>query len=242
MHVDVALLPAELVHQALRDETLVVMDVLRATTTLLTALESGAEAVVPAESVEEAYRLAGEIAAAGGRALLAGERHTLRIEGFDLGNSPLECTPETVRGRTLVMTTTNGTRAFRLARQHARASPILSACLRNVAAVAERCAARGADVVLVCAGTDGRLSVEDALCAGLIAERLAAGEGVTLGDGARLSRYLAGKEVGDLEGALRRGRHGRRLAAAGFDADLAFCARLDASGKVPRLDGDRLVL
>jgi 2-phosphosulfolactate phosphatase len=218
----------------------VVIDVLRASTTIATALAHGAAGVRAVPTVDEARRSA---AALGGAAVLGGERGGVRIAGFDLGNSPLEYARERVAGRPIVITTTNGTAALDACRA---AREIVVGAIVNRAAVAEavrRLAAAGGsgDVHLVCAGTDGAVTAEDVLAAGAI---LAAGAGpddvLDAAAGAAREAFRRVAETRDVPAALvaefRRAAGGANLVALGMEADLAVCAALDSVAVVPRLD------
>lgn len=215
----------------LNDAAVVVIDVLRATSTMVEALGNGARAIYPTSSTEEAMRLAQSL----GRdeLLLCGERRGLKIEGYDLGNSPLEFTREAVEGKRLVMNTTNGTQAF-LAAEGAK--PVIAAAFLNLGAVVDRVV--GLDrVVAICAGREGLFSLEDALCAGLLVRRLEAsrGESLELGDGARAARALA--ELSEPSAGFLAGTDaGAMLVEAGFAADLDVCARLDRQRVVPIME------
>ena len=216
------------------DGTAVVIDVIRATSTIVEALASGARAVYPTLSSEEAIRLANSM----GRedTLLCGEQKGLRIEGFDLGNSPGEFTPDRVSGKQLVMSTTNGTRAFLAAKGAER---VLAASLLNLSAVAE--AMSGAErVIFVCAGKEGRFSLDDALCAGLILQSLS-GEGDDrpssswwLDDASRSA--LALTKVYDVTvDLLRETAAGTALVEVGLEADFERCADIDRYRLVPEM-------
>jgi len=222
----------------------VVIDVIRASTTITTALAHGAVAVYPRESVEESRRLLERL---GPGTLAGGERKSLRIEGFDLGNSPREYRRETVEGRPIVFTTTNGTAALAACRS---AATILVGGLVNrsaVAAAAEAEARRhGVDVHLVCAGTDGEVTGEDLLGAGGI---LAALEGTRcrLDKQARAALDRFRDAVGGSRGenlaellvpllAVTAG--GRRMAEVGMQDDLPFAAAIDAYDLVPVFESD----
>jgi len=231
----VHLLP-ELVEPAeLAGRTVVVIDVLRATTTICHALAAGATAVVPCLEIDEARTRA---RALGEGARLGGERRGVRIEGFDFGNSPTEYTADYVAGRTVVFTTTNGTKAMLRAGE---AAEILIGAFVNLSVVAAA-VARADYVDLLCAGTFGRITAEDALFAGAVVERLLAG-GEDLGNGlndqARLAcdawraTVASGKP---LAAVLRECQGGRNLIAEGFDADIDTAARLDVFDRVPRFD------
>jgi len=223
----------------------VVIDVLRASTTMITAIANGAAAVRPVAAVAEARALAGRLGTA---ALLGGERGGVRIDGFDLGNSPAEYTADRVAGRTVVITTTNGTAALAAC---AGAREVLVGAIVNrsaVAAAARRlAAAHGVAVHLVCAGTDGAVTAEDVLAAGAILDA-AAGDPAAGDDrldaAARSARddfrRVAAADPAAVAAALGRefaaAPGGANLVALGMAADLARCARIDALDVVPRLD------
>jgi 2-phosphosulfolactate phosphatase len=218
----------------------VVIDVLRASTTMITALAHGAARVVPVADVDEARRLAAE---AGPAALLGGERGGVRIPGFDLGNSPLEYVASRVAGRTIVITTTNGTAALAAARG---AREILIGAIINRAAVAaalRRLAGEGEQVHLVCAGTDGCVSAEDVLAAGAILDAAGADRAGDVLDAAARDALAAFRRVaagGDVPAALvaefRRSPGGANLVALGMEADLPAAAAIDTLPLVPRFD------
>lgn len=235
MRVEVRFTIPEAASVDLAGATAVVVDVLRATTTLTTALSRGARAVFPAASTEDALRLAQSL----GRedTLLCGERKGLRIEGYDLGNSPREYTRETVEGKRLIMNTTNGTRAF-LAAEDADAVVALS--FLNLGAVASEVRDRER-LLILCAGREDTFALEDAVCAGLLLERLREdGVEVDPDDGARAALSLVrGHEVS--EAFLASTQAGKALLAAGLGEDLEWCARLDALTVVPAMKDRTLV-
>lgn len=218
----------------------VVIDVLRASTTIITALAQGAARVVPVAGVDDARRMAGEI---GPSVLLGGERGGMRVEGFDLGNSPLEYSPDRVRGRTIVITTTNGTAALHAVRD---ATEILIGGIVNRSAVAEAVrglAGDGRHVHLVCAGTDGVVSAEDVLAAGAILDAADAAGGDDLLDPAAHAALAFFRRVaseGDVAAGLvaefHRSPGGANLVALGMEADLPIAAAIDAWAVVPRFD------
>jgi len=216
----------------------VVIDVLRASTTIVTALFHGASSVLPVLSVTDAK----EAAAHGGR-LLGGERGGVRIEGFDLGNSPLEYSADRVRGRSVVITTTNGTAALHACRD---SREILIGAIVNRTSVADavrRLARDGDRVHLVYAGTDGAVSAEDVLAAGAILDAArAAGPGDVLDPAALEAREFFRRVAagGDVQAALvaefRRSPGGANLVDLGMQADLPACAAIDSLPIVPRFD------
>ena len=227
MKVDVRFTVPELDSGELNGATAVVVDVVRATTTLTAALAQGAGAVFPAESAEEAIRLLQSL----GRedTLLCGERKGVRPEGYDLGNSPSEYTADVVKGKRLIMATTNGTRALRAVED---ADRVVAAAFVNLGAVAKAIAG-DERVLVVCAGRSDQFALEDAACAGALLLRLQ-DEGVVLepGDGARSAMTLAGAQPLD-RAFLASTRAGRLLADVELADDLEWCARLDALPVVP---------
>ena len=216
-----------------------VIDVLRASTTVAVALGSGARAVVPFESSEEAVLRSKSFVRSDVR--LAGERRMHAIPGFDFGNSPREFTREAVEGKTVLLTTTNGTAAL-VALQGARDVVVASYVNFSAALAMLRAAARGgADLAIVCAGRDRQFSLEDAACAGRyarhITKRLA---NVDVNDAARAAMLVNGKYGENVLRLLEDSSHGRALVEAGYAEDLAVCAAVDACPVVP-LYADRQI-
>lgn len=226
--IDVALTVEELAAAPVAGAAAVVLDVVRASTTIVTALANGARAVVPVATPEEA-RARGRVWA-DGPVLVGGERGGHPPPGFDCGNSPAEYSPERVAGRTVLFTTTNGTRAL-LAVQGARRVAVGG--FVNAAAVVRWAAAEADDVVLVCAGERGRFCLEDAVCAGLLAARLAARWPAPVTDSARAALALWERYGGDLAAMLRDAAWAQALAAQGQGGDLMPCVTLDVYDLVP---------
>jgi len=233
------LLPAHIDAAALRG-VVIVIDQLRASSTMVAALTSGARAVIPCLAPDEA-RAAKQCASSAGLVaapLLGGERHGALIPGFDLANSPRDYTPQRVAARTIIFTTTNGTRAL----LHASAADhVLIGCLNNRAAVARRAIqlARDGTIHLLCAGTGGMVCMDDALAAGAIADAIlnsAAGGDQPLNhdDTTRIvcAAFINACRQG-LLAALRDSLGGRNLIELGLDADIVDCAALDTRDAVP---------
>lgn len=238
MTLDVVFTPAEVGGNA-ADRTVAVIDVLRATSTMLEALMNGASAIVPVDSVDVAVSKAQEIGR--DQAVLCGERDTQPIPGFHLGNSPPDFESSKVAGKTLVMTTTNGTRAAVLGGSSARG---LIASFLNAGAAA-KAMEDDANILLLCAGREGRFALEDALCAGSIARRIRAARparSTRFNDAAITAMLMAGRYENSLERALRRTAAGRRLAELGRSADIAFCAQVDRYDQVPIVRERRVTL
>jgi len=226
---DVLFTPAEfaaLPGRDLRGTTCVVLDILRATTSMTTALSNGAEAILPVAEIAEAVAIRQRQP----EVLLAGERDGVRITGalsggpeFDLGNSPREFTAERVRGRTIVMTTTNGTRALRAC---AGAGQVLIGSFLNLRAIFHWIRKQSpASVLLVCSGTYDQAALEDVLAAGALCEKLwpdyAGGQ---VSDSAEMARRIYPLFQADLLGAMKHARNGRRLLNhPELRADVLYC-------------------
>jgi 2-phosphosulfolactate phosphatase len=242
MTLDVLFTPAGLTLADVQGRTVFVIDILRATTSMCAALSNGARAILPVASTEEALKLAQTIGSHDVR--LAGEKRCARIEGFHLGNSPLEMTEAAVRGRTIVATTTNGTRAL-LACQGAAA--VHPACAGNLSLAAERARetlAGNGQVLVVCAGRDGAFALDDAYAAGRLVAAVLGGSlrRSGLNDAALASLDLVRRYGERWARPLRRSRAGRELIRLGFDADVADAARVDAYPVLPTFHDRRVTL
>jgi 2-phosphosulfolactate phosphatase len=228
MRLDVVFSPAGLTPAEVQGRTAFVIDILRATTSMCAALNHGAKALIPVASTEEALRLAQTIGSAD--VLLAGEKNCTRIPGFHLGNSPLEMTEAAVRGKTLIVSTTNGTKAL-LSCQGAAA--VYGACAANLGVSAEKAREtleRDGELVIVCAGRDGAFSLDDAYCAGRLAAAALGSRRPRRGlnDAAIASLDLVRRYGDGWERPLRYSRAGRELIKLGFRQDVLDAARLDA--------------
>ena len=209
-----------------------VIDVLRASTCIAVALSNGARAVIPFDTPDQVVERSRSFERSHVR--LAGERKMHAVPGFDFGNSPLEFTPEAVEGKTVLMTTTNGTGSM-TAVQGAR--DVVVASYVNLEAVLSmfRAAARGGtDLSIICAGRDRQFALEDAACAGRyvrgVQKRLA---NVRLNDAAQACTMIDAKYRDNLRRLFDDSSHGQALAEAGFAEDLAVCAKVDAYPVVP---------
>ncbi len=238
MNVEVYLTADSVTEDDLKGKAVVVVDVLRACSSVVTALNHGARAVIPVADMAEAGRIGAHMDTA--TSLLGGERGGKKIEGYALGNSPAEYTPEAVQGKTVVLTTSNGTRAITAARA---AASVAIGCFLNVSKVIEFAWRAGGDVVILCAGSDDRVALEDTLCAGLILNQLWDGqEPTSRSDAAHIALTQYTYDQGDLAAALARSNHARNLIALGFEADVAYCARVDAVPLLPVYHDSRIVL
>ncbi len=228
MKIEVFFSPAEVAEVPLEQRVAVVIDVIRATSTMIQALANGARAIFPTVSTEEAIKLASSL----GRedTILCGERKGIKVEGFDLGNSPGEFTPDVVGEKQLVMSTTNGTRAF-LAVEGA--DRVLATCFMNLSAVGEAISKLD-DVLIVCAGKEDRFALDDTLCAGLLIKKVVEGREteVDLNDAGRVALELASAHSVSAE-FLRSTAAGAALETVGLGKDLELCASLDRYSFVP---------
>ncbi len=241
MKIDVFFTPNGLAPGDFTGRTVVVVDLLRASTTIAVALASGAKAVLPAASTEEAMRIAQNLER--DQVVLAGERKSVRVEGFALGNSPLEFTPEAVGGKTIVLSTTNGTQAL-IAAQGAK--EILVAAAVNFSVVVQRARAAleaAGELVILCSGHERRFAIEDAFAAGRITKALLP-EGdlkrVAVNDGALASLDIARHFGEKWLRVLRASSHGRELTELGFGQDLKVCGSQDTHPVLP-LYADRRI-
>lgn len=209
----------------LRASACAVIDVIRATSTIVTALARGATCVQPVASVTDAEILKQQ----NPDALLAGERGGKPLPGFDLGNSPHEMTSERVKGKRIILTTTNGTQAL-VACHGART--IVTASLLNLDAVATRLRELGPPWLIVCAGYEDQFGLDDAIVAGALAEALNQ-------DHALVSLYRSVRN--DLSATLLGSSAGQELQKIGMQNDVPFCAQLDLFPLVPTLNGEGLL-
>lgn len=232
MQIDVFFGPAGVTPADVTGRAVAVIDVLRASTSIAVALDNGARAIIPFESSEDAVSRAKAFERSDVR--LAGERKSLPIPGFDLGNSPLQYTREAVEGKTILMATTNGTGAV-TATQGARDVIVASYVNFSASMSFLRAALRtGTDIVLLCAGQDRRFALEDAACAGRFAHHISKRlSSVTLNDGAHACVLIDKKYGENLMKLFDASAHGRTLREAGFGDDLAICADLDSHGVLP---------
>ncbi|MEX2467601.1 MAG: 2-phosphosulfolactate phosphatase [Gemmatimonadota bacterium] len=230
MKIDTYFTVEEVDPASLASSVVVVIDVIRATTTMVEALAHGAGGIYPTGSTEEAVKLATSL----GRddTLLCGERKAAKVEGFDLGNSPREFTSDAVSGKRLVMSTTNGTRAFAAGEEGER---LIACAFTNLGAVAETLR-DATSVAILCAGREDRFSIEDALCAGTLIARLRGEPNFTaaLNDASRAALALADSLQPDRT-FLSETSAGRALVEVGLGDDLEICAHVDRHAIVPEM-------
>lgn len=242
MKLDVVFTPAGLTSAEVQGRTVFVIDILRATSAMCAAVSHGAKAIIPVASTEEALRLAQTIGS--GDLLLAGEKNCVRIPGFNLGNSPLEMTETAVRGRTLIVTTTNGTKALLACVGAAAVYPAAAVNLGLAADRAREALEGERDLLVVCAGRDGSFSLDDAYCAGRL---VAAAVGSRkprrwMNDAAIAALDLVRRYGDDWLRPLTRSRAGQELIRLGFRDDVADAGRVDAYPVLPHYHERRVTL
>ena len=250
MKIDVVLTPKLLSDSNCKGSLCSVIDVLRATTTIVVALANGATAVYPCCDATEARKRAESTS--GNNILLGGEERGWRIPGFHLGNSPLEYqSSDSIAGKTIFFATTNGTPTMQKAHS-CSGVPVYITSLANLPAISSALVqAAVADsptgILLVCSGRYGTPSAEDLYCAGLLTGKimdklLHAGISSELGDGALIAAGFAGGDEKRALKVLSESEHGRYLQSIGFNADLEFSSRIGSYDVVPIFDGDRIAL
>ena len=236
MTVDLYFTSNEVREEELDKKTVLVIDVLRASTTIAYALHNGCKDIIPLSSIDKAIELFRKI----GResALLCGEREGKKIEGFDLGNSPFEYAEEKIKDKTLIFATTNGSRAI------VKGSSTLSLIVGgfvNFQSTFEYLSSSLNELVIICSGKLDQFAMEDAVCGGLyINEFLKKGD-CHLNDGAFAAQKLYEVYQNDFLGMLRNSSHGKYLIELGFERDLYLCSELNSLEVVPILSQGRLV-
>jgi 2-phosphosulfolactate phosphatase len=238
MKAEVFLSSLDVTEDDVKDRTVIVIDVLRACSTIATALLNGARSFIPVADMAQASKLASALDPS--TFLLGGERDGNRIPGYHLGNSPLEYSPDIVKGRTIIFNTTNGTVAMARARS---ARYLVTGSFLNAARVVEFVRDAGLDVTIICAGWRNRVSLEDTMLAGLLLYRLWNGrEPGLVSDASHIAFTQYRNDKDQLEATLRRCNHAQWLTRNGYGADVDYCLRVDALSVLPYYEDSRLVL
>lgn len=229
MNINVVMSPTNVDELHFSGKTTVVVDVLRATTTIITALMNGAKEIVPVGSVEFAMKASSNMF--GGQTLICGERNAKKIDGFNLGNSPLEFTNDVIGGKSLVFFTTNGTKAIVKAKY---SDEVIIASFLNISAVAKYLIELNKPFEILCAGKNNSFCLEDTVFAGkLIAEILTQTEDVELTDSGLASVAIAKAFGKNLKKMFAESEHGKFLIESGFEEDLKYCAKLNVTEDIP---------
>lgn len=220
----------------LKDKNIIILDVLRATTTMTIALANGAKEIIPTESIATAVR----VAKGSKNSVLCGERNGKVIDGFKLGNSPLEYSPEVVKDKALIFNTTNGTQAIMKSKF---AKNCLLGSFVNMSAIVEYVNALDEDFTVICSGKLNDFCLEDAVCAGMLLSKLSAGRALEFRDSEIAAMNLCNDlamllNVPSQEKILRLFNlceHGRYLGQLGFGSDLEICSKIDSYPFIPML-------
>lgn len=230
--IEVCLTPALLNLYDIENSIVVVIDILRATSSITYGIDNGAAAIIPVAQVEDCLAYADK------GYLLAAERNGEVVEGYDFGNSPFSYTAEKVAGQTIVLTTTNGTKAMHMA--HARAHQVVVGSFLNLTALTEWLKAQDKDVLLLCAGWKDKFNLEDTLFAGAVVNQLRK-DFVHFDDACVVAEdmYLMAKD--DLRTYLHKSSHSHRLAQLNIEDDVQFCLKVDICRAIPVLVGEKLV-
>ena len=239
MRIDFHFTPGQTDEFALREKTVIIIDVLRASTSIITALSNGAREIIPATTVESAVKISGNLTV--DVTLLGGERNGKMIEGFNLGNSPVDYSEEKVKGKAIVFSSTNGSQALVKSRF---AQDVAVCAFVNMAAVSRFLKEKGRDFVIVCAGNNGMFSMEDTVCGGMLVHSVAGEDaaGWVLSDGALAALTLYRSFGKNILKMMKNSDHGKHLQEIGFGEDLKICAAVDTLHVIPQLDGNVIKL
>lgn len=219
-------------------KTTVVIDVLRATSVIVQALNSGAKEVIPVGSIDFAMKIS--VNAHGGQTLLCGERNTKMIDGFDLGNSPQNFAKGLVHGKSIILFTTNGSKAIVKAKY---SDKLFVASFNNLNAIAEHLIDLAKDVEIVVAGSHGMFCIEDTICAGALIQTMKSlKEDIEISDAGWASLVLNDQFGSDIAKMLRESEHGKVLIENGFEEDISYCAQRDNMPIIPFYKGGEIKL
>ena len=229
---EVCLTPALLDLYAIEDSIVVVIDILRATSSIVYGIENGATAIIPVAQVEDCLNYSNH------GYLLAAERNGEVVQGYDFGNSPFSYTKEKVGGKTVVLTTTNGTKALHLAR--ARAHQVVIGSFLNLKSLCDWLKLQNKNVLLLCAGWKDNFNLEDTLFAGAVVAELRK-EFTHFDDSSVAAEDLFQLAKNDLRAYINKSSHSHRLAALNIEEDVKFCLQLNICSAIPVLQGETLV-
>jgi len=238
MKINVLLSPNNVDDLYFTGKTTVVVDVLRATSVILIALDNGAKEVIPVGSIDFAMKIS--VNSHGGQTLLCGERNTKMIEGFDLGNSPLEYTEERVGGKSIILFTTNGSKAIVKAKY---SDKVLIASFNNLTKMAEHLIKLGTDVEIISSGANGIFCLEDTICAGALVKKMIEMKAdIELTDATDASLVLNEKYGTNIKMMMQNCQHGKLLMENGFNEDIDFCSSIDNIPLIPYFTGGEIKL
>lgn len=236
MRIETLFTPSEIEESAIKGKLTVVIDVLRASTTIAFAISNGCDWIIPVATVESATNLASSLDRR--MTLLGGERGGKKIDGFDLGNSPQEYIPDVVENKSIILTTSNGTRAITACKG---AKEILVASFVNISTVADHiCNSTSQVVNIVCAGDGNHFGLDDCVCAGMLISEIVKSRQCDLSDGSEAARQLYDLHKGSIIDMLRNCNHGRHLINIGFESDIDICSRVDSLKVLPVVRDGRI--
>ncbi|POY34740.1 2-phosphosulfolactate phosphatase [Solitalea longa] len=230
-HIEVCLTPALLPLYDLKGSVVVVIDIFRATSSISYGIDNGADAIIPVASVEECLSYQGN------GYLLGAERNGEVVNGFDFGNSPFSYTRELVEGKTLVLTTTNGTHAINVSKN---ADEIVIGSFLNLSAVCEYLVKQNKNIFLLCSGWKNKVNLEDTLFAGAVVNKLK-DKFDALCDSSVLAEDLYLAAQSDLHEYMKKTSHSERLKKLGIEKDIAFCLNVDLIHSVPVIKEGKIV-
>ncbi|KEI02398.1 2-phosphosulfolactate phosphatase family protein [Clostridium botulinum] len=226
MEIDVIISANDIKEEKVKGKTVIIIDILRATSVIVTAINNGCNEVIPVLEVEDALKIVKDNR---NKYILGGERNALKIKGFDFSNSPLDYIKDVVANKTLVMTTTNGTRAIHGA---ISAKNILIGAMLNAKAVAKKVIELSNDLVIINSGTNGHFSIDDFICSGYIIDCILSTIHAELSDIAITSHYIY-KENKDVNSFVSNAKHYKILSELGLKDDIKYCFSKDIIDIVP---------
>ncbi len=233
INLEVHFTPSSIDEESVTGKNVVVIDVLRAGSSIVVALTNGAREIIPVGDMETGYKVYSNLTRE--VTLRCGERNGKMIQGFDLGNSPIAFTEEKVKGKSIVMLTTNGTTAIVKARY---AKNLIVASFLNLTSVVNVMKSWDSDIIILCSGQDNRFSLEDTICAAkIVAELTKDNDNYLLDDSGRCALTLEKTHGGNILKMMKNSDHGKYLVEIGFEDDLKFCGNIDSIPAVPLLAG-----
>lgn len=236
MKINTILTPAVVDELYFTGKTTVAIDVLRATTTIIAALNNGAKEIIPVGSLEFVLKASGDTF--GGKTIRGGEKNMKKIDGFDLGNSPLEYTRETIEGKSIIFFTTNGTKAITKAKY---STALYLMAFSNLDAIVKKFSTYEGDFEIICAGRNNEVSLEDAVCAGMLISKLREiREDIELTDPALIAYTLYWKFGKNIPALFDIAEHGKLLKENGFNDDIKYCSQLSIIDKIPVFSNNSL--
>lgn len=236
MNVDVTFTPEEIETSEITEKSILVVDILRATSTITTAIANGATFIIPVNSPQEAFTLSQKY---DGKVKIGGEVGGKRIDGFHLGNSPSEYTPSAIKDSPIVFRTTNGTRAINACKS---SHHLAIGSFLNQTAVCHHLSQLGDDIIIACSGKKGRLGLEDTVFAGACVYNLSQMANIDKTDSAIASEILYKSFKSNILKMLQDCEHGRYLISIGLGDDLALCAKVDTTKVVPIYKNGKIIL